>query len=282
MSNFGRYNIAIDSKDLVGNELEVLEKNSATLAKCSIAMQDILDAIIPDLNIINFSFSRIDRHSQLTCVSLRPDMIVDLYKLGILREDPTLSLSSVRPIYDRFSELSESLRSAFTQKFGFSEHIRCVVLEFDLGHAKDAFYFLFEDKHNSPISSYFNILHNLSLYFYKTFDHNELDVLFNLKSFGDIHRHKEVHGVFSPFEPLRERFSLTRTQVSYLKLIALEMDSKTISTITNRSIRTVEAAILELRRKFSVKSKSHLECYLKLHYIRQVNQYLYNHTDNLI
>ncbi|CAH0536108.1 helix-turn-helix transcriptional regulator [Vibrio marisflavi] len=282
MTCIERFNIAADSAQLGLKEIDRLEENKGMLSSCSIAMQNILDAIIPDLNIINFSFSRIDRHSQLTCVSLRPDMIFGLYKLGILFEEPTLNLSQVRPIYDRFSELSKPLKDAFVEEFELSESVRCIVLEFDIGHGKDSFYFLFEDKYNSPVSAYFNILHNLSLYFYKTFNQEELEVLFNVKSLEKYRVNDNEQGVFSPFDSLKERFDLTTIQLNYLKLIALEMDSKNISIITNRSVRTVEAAILELRRKFSVKSKFHLECYLKLHYIRQVNQYLYERTGKVL
>ncbi|MCL9781733.1 hypothetical protein M9194_09875 [Vibrio sp. S4M6] len=255
-------------------ELPILKRHSEKISKCTESIEKIIRVISPDLNLINFTFSRINDRSELSCVSLRPEILFGLYKLGLFKKEETLNLSVVKPIYSLTPLHNQEIKAFYKQTLNIDNEVTCIALDFELGRSKDSFYFLFEKDESKSLGSYYHLLHSLCLYFYKYFDQDKLELFFLSDLIKGNKSNREDGQSFSPFDSLKSRYDLTSIQLDYVKLVALEMEAKTISKITNRSTRTVESAISELKRKFEVDTKSQLEGILKLHYTIEANKYL--------
>lgn len=144
-----------------------------------------------------------------------------------------------------------------------------MVLEYDIGVAKDVFTFLFPSRKPIDVKDIHGYLHSICLFFYANFNHADLDISFQTDDKFTTERKDK----FSPFEQFGKAHQLTRIQTDYLKTLATGIDISTLSNTLNRSERTVESAISLIKKKLDIGSKQDLVHYLQLYYNKSIYEY---------
>ncbi|TNF65731.1 MAG: hypothetical protein EP298_11370 [Gammaproteobacteria bacterium] len=242
--------------------------------KYSAPIKDFFDKSVPTYQLSNFSFVRTRNDNQRSIITLKPLLAKKFYNKNLHTNDLMLDRDNIYPLYNRKDLLNRKQLETYKSINKELSMFEPIIIEHDLGIAKDSFCFLIklsDDKQIDNIVMLYNLLYKVILTFYKLYQ-PPLTKIF--PSYEITYNQRLETPNYAPFSQIVLDFNLTANELNYIKLLTHNMNTNQIATLLSKSPRTVEKAIDRIKIKSSFSSKIELENYLQTHYLDYTYNYL--------